>query len=203
MYNNIEEVIVMQTDGSISNAEKWDAVINRNKSYDGIFYYAVKTTGIFCRPSCKARAPLKKNTLFFNNADDAIEEGFRPCKLCRPDINEDTYEPNRDLVQKIREKLNQNYNKPLDLRLVSMEFSVSVSHLTRLFKEYTGVTPKEYITQIRLNKAMLLLSESNENILEVAYAIGFKSLSSFYKCFKDNTGCTPKEYRKSSLAPLK
>lgn len=193
----------MQTDGAISKDEKWNAVITCNKSYDGIFYYAVKTTGIFCRPSCKARAPLKENTLFFNNAGDAIKEGFRPCKLCRPDINEDTYEPNRALVQKVKEKLNQNYNKPFDLRFVSIEFGVSISHLTRLFKEYTGLTPNEYIIQIRINKAMLLLSTSNENILEIAYGVGFKSLSNFYKCFKDNTNCTPKEYRKRNSAPLR
>ncbi|WP_346891693.1 bifunctional transcriptional activator/DNA repair enzyme AdaA [Clostridium sp. UBA3887] len=189
-------MVVIQGNIVISEDEKWNAVISCNKYYDGLFYYAVKTTGICCRPSCKAKTPLKENILFFNSVDDAIKAGFRPCKLCRPDIKEHNFEPNRELIEKVKEKLIQNYNKPINFRFISKEFGVSISHLTRLFKEYTGLTPNEYVSQIRINKAMQLLSKSNDTILEIAYDVGFKSLSNFYKCFKQHAGIAPKEYRK-------
>ena len=147
---------------------------------------------------------ISENILFFNSVDDAIKEGFRPCKLCRPDIKEHNFEPNRELIEKIKEKLIQNYNKPIKFRFISKEFGVSISHLTRLFKEYTGLTPNEYVSQIRINKAMQLLSKSNDTILEIAYDVGFKSLSNFYKCFKQNAGIAPKEYRKrNSIIEIK
>lgn len=186
----------MHNNDLISKEEKWKAVLSCNKNYDGLFYYGVKTTGIFCRPSCKAKAPLKKNIVFFNNIDDALKEGFRPCKLCRPDIREQSYEPNKDLMQNIMEKLNQNYAEPLNLKAVSQEFGISTSHLTRLFKEYSGVSPVQYITKLRIEKAAELLDEGKINILEAAYMSGFKSLSNFYKCFKEKYGHTPKEHRK-------
>lgn len=186
----------MRKENGLIEEEWWNAVISCDKNYDGLFYYAVKTTGIFCRPSCRAKAPLKKNTLFFNNVNDAVKEGFRPCKLCRPDMRECNYEPNKELVEKVKEWLNISYNKSLNLKETTKNFGISLSHLTRLFKEYYGMTPNEYIVQIRINKSIQLLSESNLDILEIAYEVGFKSLSSFYKYFKEQVGCRPKEYRK-------
>lgn len=185
----------MQKDGILSKDEKWNAVISCNKNYDGLFYYAVKTTGIFCKPSCRAKVPLKENTIFFDNAEDAVKEGFRACKLCRPDIIERSYEPNKELIQNIKEMLNDSYNESHSLKAISQEFGISTSHLTRLFKEYSGVTFKEYMIHLRINKFMLIINEGKFDILEAAYEVGFRSMSSFYKQFKDQVGCTPKEYR--------
>ncbi len=70
----------METDRNILTDEKWSAIIHNDASYDGAFYYAVKTTGIFCRPSCKSRVPNKENVLVFDTADAALEKHFRPCK---------------------------------------------------------------------------------------------------------------------------
>ncbi len=69
----------------ISDTEKWQAVVNCDKGYDGLFFYGVTTTGIFCRPACRAKTPRRENVVFFGNAEQAIEAGFRPCKKCRPD----------------------------------------------------------------------------------------------------------------------
>jgi AraC family transcriptional regulator of adaptative response / methylphosphotriester-DNA alkyltransferase methyltransferase len=66
----------------------WDATVSCDKEYDGAFFYAVKTTGIFCRPSCKSRVPNKDNVSFFLNASEAQKAGYRPCKRCRPDFND-------------------------------------------------------------------------------------------------------------------
>lgn len=186
----------MERNNGMSDDDKWNAVIKCDKRYDGLFYYGVKTTGIFCRPSCKAKAPLKKNTFFFDSIDDSLKAGFRPCKMCRPDINESIYEPNKELIKKAKEILNHSYNKGLDLKASAQELGFSYSHLTRLFKQSYGMTPNEYITKIRINKSKQLLIETNIDILGIAHEVGFKSLSTFYKCFKENVGCTPKEYRK-------
>ena len=182
--------------GRITTAEKWNAVIDCNKQYDGLFYYAVKSTGIFCRPSCKAKTPLKKNILFFNSVDEAINAGFRPCKICRPDINEHIYEPNKTLIEKAKDMLTLNYNSEFNLKYISQEIGISESYFRRLFKQYYSLTPNEYIFKIRINRSMDLLLQTNLDILEIAYEVGFKSLSNFYKYFKEQVGYTPKEYRK-------
>jgi len=180
----------------ITTIEKWNAVIDCNKQYDGLFYYAVKSTGIFCRPSCKAKTPLKKNILFFNSVDEAINAGFRPCKICRPDINEHIYEPNTILIEKAKDILTLNYNSEFNLKFISQEIGISESYFRRLFKQYYSLTPNEYIFKIRINRSMDLLSKTDLDILEIAYEVGFKSLSNFYKYFKEQVGYTPKEYRK-------
>lgn len=180
----------------MSEEEKWKAVINCNKLYDGMFYYAVKTTGIFCRPSCRAKSPLRENILFFNNARDAVKEGFRPCKLCRPDIIDNDYEPNRELIENVKRKLDKSFSEPINIESISYEFGVSPSHLTRLFKRFYGISPIGYIMKLRVAKAIELLQQSDKSILDIAYSTGYKSLSNFYKCFKEHTGYTPNEYRR-------
>ena len=186
----------MKKNNEMSKEDKWNAVISCDKRYDGLFYYAVKTTGIFCRPSCKAKAPLKKNILFFNSVDAALKAGFRPCKMCRPDVNEPIYEPNKELIKNTKKILEHSYNKCIDLKVIAKKLGYSDSHLTRLFKEYCSMTPNEYITKIRINKSEQLLKETSMDILVIAHEVGFKSLSTFYRCFKENVGSTPKEYRK-------
>lgn len=176
------------------NDEKWKAVINCDKSYDGLFYYAVKTTKIFCRPSCKAKTPLKKNTLFFNNANEAIKNGFRPCKICRPDVNS-KYDPNKILMEEARKLIDSNYSKDFYIDNIAQKLGLSIRHLIRLFKKQYGITPNEYRKRLKVNKAQFLLKNTNKSILDIAYEVGFKSISNFYKSFKENVGTTPKEYR--------
>lgn len=189
----------MKKNNEMSKEDKWNAVISCDKRYDGLFYYAVKTTGIFCRPSCKAKAPLKKNILFFNSIDAALKSGFRPCKMCRPDINETIYEPNRELIKNTKKILGHSYNKCIDFKVIAKKLGFSDSHLTRIFKQYCSMTPNEYITKIRINKSEQLLKETSMDILEIAHEVGFESLSTFYRCFKKNVGSTPKEYRKINV----
>lgn len=179
----------------ISDHEKWQAVECCDNGYDGLFIYGVKTTGIFCRPSCRAKTPVRENVVFFDNWLYAIEAGFRPCKKCRPD--KDFFDPDLDLVKKAKDVFHANYDKPIGLANISKHLGVSANHLLRLFKRHSGVTPKEYITKIRVAKAVDLLGQTDINIIDIAYMTGFKSLSNFYKSFKAQTGCAPSEYRKN------
>ncbi|MDF2547666.1 MAG: AraC family transcriptional regulator [Anaerosolibacter sp.] len=179
----------------MQNEEKWNAVMNNNEHYDGLFFYAVKTTKIFCRPSCKAKVPLRKNTLFFSSADEALKEGFRPCKMCRPDINNPVFDPNKELTKKVKQELDNSYNKDFSVDDIAQKLGLSERHLMRLFKAYYGVTPKEYIRGKRISKSKILLKDTSKDIIDIAYEVGFKSISIFYKCFKKQTGITPKQYR--------
>lgn len=178
----------------ISDTEKWQAVVSCDSRYDGIFFYGVKTTGIFCRPSCKSKTPVRDNVTFFDNVESATKTGFRPCKRCQPD--KVAFEHNLELVKKAKDIFDVDYNKTIDLSHISKQLGVSTSHLIRLFKQYRGLTPTQYIVKIRIDKATELLNQKDISILDIAYMIGFKSLSNFYKCFKQQTGHTPNKYRK-------
>lgn len=185
----------MKNYSSLSDSDKWKVVVSCDDSYDGLFFYGVKTTGIFCRPSCRAKTPVRENVVFFNNSKDAIDEGFRPCKKCRPDM--EVFEPDLELVRKAKDIFDSNYDNTIDIRDTARQLGVSENHLTRLFRKQFGLTPIHYITGLRISKAVELLGRPDASILEVADITGFKSISNFYRCFKARTGITPKEYRKN------
>lgn len=180
---------------TISDIEKWEAVISCDRKYDGLFYYGVKTTGIFCRPSCKSKTPIRENVIFFDNAAEALDEGFRPCKRCCPDKVD--FQPDSELVEKAKNIFHTYFNKQVELSDISKQLGVSVNHLSKLFKQHTKLTPTQYIIKLRVEKAKELLKKSDKNIVEISFETGFKSLSNFYKCFKEETEFTPSEYRKS------
>ncbi len=177
---------------------RWAAMAACDKTYDGRFVGAVKTTGICCRPSCTARKPLRKNVLFFDTLADALKAGFRPCKRCRPDLL--VYEPERELVERAKEAYDLNFDDPERLGDVIKGLSVSPNHLMRLFKQYEGVTRSQYLGRLRITKARELLDAGAADILQVALDCGFESVSNFYKSFKEQTGTTPARYRRKGGA---
>lgn len=146
----------------ISDSEKWKAVISCDRSYDGMFFYGVKTTGIFCRPSCKSKTPVHENVFFFNKVSSAIEAGFRPCKRCCPD--KIVFEPNLELLKKTKAMLEADYNKQLNLRQISKELGVSTNHLIKIFKQHNRLTPSQYIVKVRIDKASELLNQTDIKI---------------------------------------
>lgn len=190
----------MKSSVSIPDHTKWQAVVTCDKSYDGLFLYGVITTGIFCRPSCRAKTPIRKNVVFFTSAEAARIAGFRPCKKCRPDMA--SFEPDQDVIEKAILLFNQNYNHPIDMAAVAKQIGISLSHFNRLFKKITRLTPTQYIAKQRVAEAIRLLDQTELNVLEIAYSTGFRSLSSFYQCFKAYCGHTPNEQRRRSRQPL-
>jgi AraC family transcriptional regulator of adaptative response / methylphosphotriester-DNA alkyltransferase methyltransferase len=103
--------------------------------------------------------------------------------------------PDLELVKEATEFFNNNFSKEINLKHFSKRLGVSPNHLARLFKGQNDKTPTQYITKLRVNKAVELLGQQDLNILEIAHMVGFISLSNFYKCFKEQIGLTPKEYR--------
>lgn len=187
----------MNSSTKLSKEEMWNAVINCDKNYDSRFLYAVKTTGIVCIPSCKAKTPLKKNVLFFDNINEATSEGFRPCKLCQAKYSNDL--TNKVLTCEVKDIIEKSYYKKLDIDNISKELKISKSQLIRLFKKQFSCTPNKYLQKIRICKAKYLLINTNLDMLTIAFEVGFKSISNFYKIFSENFQCSPMEFRNQYL----
>lgn len=179
---------------ALTEDEKWKAVVHCDNSYDGMFLYGVKTTGIFCRPSCKSREPHRKNVEFFDQIEEAYVYGLRPCKRCRPDLIE--FRPMLDLIEKAKGIIDTLFADRYKLAAEIKELGISQNHFIHLFRQQFHTTPVEYINKLRIEKATQLLWNTEMNILNIALLCGFGSLSTFYEFFKKQVGLTPKEYRK-------
>ncbi|MBE1556887.1 bifunctional transcriptional activator/DNA repair enzyme AdaA [Sporosarcina limicola] len=185
----------MKDQNNLSKDTMWKATISCDPAYDGIFFYAVKTTGIYCRPSCKSRVPNEENASFFSYAEEAKRAGYRPCKRCRPDLNCINYDPFDFILEDTMLLIKNNYDQNMSLHDIASSVGVSRFHLNRIFKERTGCTPRIYLEKIRVRKAKELLLITNFNSTEIGYKIGYQSISSFYNAFKKNTGFSPTQFR--------
>jgi AraC family transcriptional regulator, regulatory protein of adaptative response / methylphosphotriester-DNA alkyltransferase methyltransferase len=175
--------------------EKWQAIIDNDASYNNQFFYAVKTTGIFCKPSCKSRIPKKENVRIFLNAEQALRANFRPCKRCKP-TNERL--PDSEWVSLITEYIDKNFIEKLTLEKLANITHGSPYHLHRTFKKIKGITPVEYIQQVRLNAAKEYLIHTNKAIADLAICVGMPNASYFITLFKKKTGQTPAQFRQMS-----
>ncbi|WP_373232223.1 bifunctional transcriptional activator/DNA repair enzyme AdaA [Cohnella sp.] len=179
--------------------DKWQAIINNDTSYDGQFYYAVKTTGIFCRPSCKSRQPNKENIGLFYTAEQALSAKFRPCKRCKP-----TGErlPDDEWITLVTEYIDRNYMDNITLDILADISHGSPYHLHRTFKKVRGITPVEYIQQQRIEQAKEQLITTGKAIAEVGSSVGLSNSPYFITLFKKKTGYTPASYRQKQIQKL-
>ncbi|MFC5472272.1 bifunctional transcriptional activator/DNA repair enzyme AdaA [Cohnella suwonensis] len=173
--------------------EQWRAIVLCDAEYDGKFYYAVKTTGIYCRPSCRSRVPARNNVKVFANSEQAVAERFRPCKRCKPEGGK---LPAEEWIARIAADIDEHYSESLSLSQLADRFHASPYHLQRTFKKIKGVSPTEYMAAIRMAKAKELLAESSLSISEVGLAVGIGNASHFSTQFASHAGMTPSQYRK-------
>ncbi|MFV0617429.1 bifunctional transcriptional activator/DNA repair enzyme AdaA [Megasphaera sp. WILCCON 0056] len=177
---------------TMTEDEMWKALVSCDKSYDGQFFYGVKSTGIFCRPSCASRTPLRKNVVYFHTAEEALKAGFHPCKRCRPDLL--VFTPALDIAREAKEIMDRAYNDSSLLAQKMTRLGITRNHLDKIFKNQYQESLKEYLNRLRIQKAKGLLSEGVP-ISDTAWAIGMNSLSGFYSFFKKETGLTPADYQ--------
>jgi AraC family transcriptional regulator of adaptative response / methylphosphotriester-DNA alkyltransferase methyltransferase len=174
--------------------QKWEAVLRNDEHCDGLFFYGVTSTKIFCRPSCKSRLPLKRNVVYFDNVRQAEQAGHRPCKRCRPELLK--YQPVREMADKIKLLLDNYFPRQKVLSRGMKQIGVSYRRAIHIFKEYYGVTPKKYYDHLRIAEVKKKLIQTNDKIIDIAYSAGFQSLAAFYAFFYKNVNSSPSKYRK-------
>jgi AraC family transcriptional regulator, regulatory protein of adaptative response / methylated-DNA-[protein]-cysteine methyltransferase len=171
---------------------RWDAVRRRDRAADGAFYYSVRTTGVYCRPSCAARLPKRENVAFHLTCAEAEAAGFRPCKRCRP--NELGLDARRAAaVAKACALIDAAEDMP-KLEALADAVGLSPFHFHRVFKSVTGLTPKAYAGGRRAQRVRAELTRS-ETVTEAIYGAGFNSNGRFYAESDHLLGMTPTEFR--------
>jgi AraC family transcriptional regulator of adaptative response/methylated-DNA-[protein]-cysteine methyltransferase len=176
-----------------TNPAFFEALTQRDRIADGVFIYAVKTTGIYCRPSCAARNPLAKNTAFYPTPEAAEKAGFRPCKKCHPG-SPTRPDANAALIAAACRRI-QTAETPLSLATLAAEAGISPFHFHRLFKSITGVTPKTFAAAARATRMKSALSNA-PNVTQALYQAGYDSSARFYAAAEDHLGMAPATYRK-------
>jgi AraC family transcriptional regulator of adaptative response / methylphosphotriester-DNA alkyltransferase methyltransferase len=136
--------------------EEWQAVATNDASYDNLFRYAVKTTKIFCKPSCPSRLPKRENITIFYDLEEPEQKGYRPCKRCQPTGKLVT---NLEWVEEIKTIIEENYKLNLTLEELSFLSRGSESYLRHVFKEETGQTPQQYLEKVRMEICPILLKD--------------------------------------------
>lgn len=183
----------MVREGETRRDWRWQAVREKNKSFDGLFYFGVQTTGIFCRPSCSSRTPKRANVSFFVSTADAQAAGYRACLRCKP--LETTFRgKNADLIERALKLLRDGDREIASIDDLCTELGVSSGHLQKTFKTTLGLSPKEVMDMMRIENF-----KENVRVADVTtslYESGFGSSRSLYEKAGERLGMTPATYKK-------
>lgn len=175
------------------------ARLARDPAYDGLFFIAVKTTGIYCRPVCRVRQPLTRNISFFPSAAAAEGAGYRPCLKCRPESAPfcPAWNGTRTTVERALKLIDAG---ALDgegtVADLAERCGIGPRHLTRLFQQHLGASPIAVAQTRRVQRAMQMIAHSNLSMTEIAHAAGFASLRRFNEVIAARYGRTPSDLRK-------
>ncbi len=183
---------VIDTPAYSSDAERWDAVQRRDRQADGLFWYSVSSTGVYCRPSCGARPALRRNVAFHASCVEAEQAGFRACLRCKPDQPPLAERHALAVAQACR--LIDAAEEGPDLDNLAQACGMSRFHFHRVFKAHTGITPKAYAAAGRARRLRQGLAQS-PSVTDAIYAAGFNSSGRFYAASDAVLGMTPKAFR--------
>jgi AraC family transcriptional regulator of adaptative response/methylated-DNA-[protein]-cysteine methyltransferase len=180
------------SDQPVGDDRAWRAVVQRDKRLDGAFVYAVRSTGVYCKPSCSSRQPLRTNVRFFATPDEAEAAGFRSCLRCRP---REASHASDVSVERARDFLDQHADRAVSLHELARHVKLSPSHLQRSFKRATGLSPKQYQDARRVKEFKSRL-RAGDTVSRATYEAGFGSSSRVYERADRELGMTPAAFRR-------
>ncbi len=175
----------------------YEALLKREESFEGVFVVAVKTTGIFCRPTCRARKPKKENVEFFPTTREALSRGYRPCRVCTP------MDPRGEMPVWLRGLMAEIEKEPT-MRIgdsAIRERGLDPNRVRRWFKSNHNMTFQAYLRSLRLGKAFGHLAVGDK-VIDAAFANGYESLSGFSSAVKKLTGANPKAFRQKEVIQI-
>lgn len=170
----------------------WRAVLARDARHDADFVFAVLSTGIYCRPSCPARRPGRRQVLFFSEPHAAERQGFHPCRRCRP---RETAGPGAALIERAARFLSSRSGEPIRLHDLARALGASPSHLQRTFRRTLGISPRHFVEALRMGRFRALV-RSGASVTQSLYESGFGSSSRLYERSNTRLGMTPATYRR-------
>ncbi len=180
----------------LTDAQMYARFAAGDAACDGRFFTGVRTTGIYCLPSCKARKAKRMNVRFFPTAEAARAAGFRPCRKCHPDDFARGADPARDTIRGLVAEIRAEPAGFPNVRSVVRRSGFGATRLFELFRQHCRATPAEVLRGARLAAARSRLSGRRTGLVEVAAAAGFGSLSAFHTQFRRGQGVTPAAYRR-------
>ncbi|MFN3436089.1 MAG: bifunctional DNA-binding transcriptional regulator/O6-methylguanine-DNA methyltransferase Ada [Acidovorax sp.] len=180
---------------------RWAAVAARSAAADGSFWYSVQTTGVYCRPSCAARAPRPENVRFHASCAEAEAAGFRPCQRCKPQQPTALSHHTALVTEACRIIEGAAADGVPTLDALAAQVGLSASHLHRVFKQATGLTPKAYAAAQRAHRLRSALGNApTASVTDAIYSAGYQSSSRFYEQSTQVLGMTPSRYRAGGAA---
>ena len=194
---NLESDINMTPAPRNTENKWWDAVLARDSNRDGEFFFAVSTTGVYCRPSCPAKRPRRENVTFFRNPAEAENAGFRACLRCKP--KSAAGNPQTATVKEMCRYIEHHLDEPVTLEKLAAAFGQSPFHLQRTFKKALGITPRAYADSCRMGLLKRNL-QSGRSVTHALYDAGYSSSSRLYERTASQLGMTPDKYRRGAIA---
>jgi AraC family transcriptional regulator of adaptative response/methylated-DNA-[protein]-cysteine methyltransferase len=182
---------------SVPETKWWNAVLARDASLDGDFFFGVSSTGVYCRPSCPAKRPRRENVTFFRRPEDAEKAGYRACLRCRP--KSAIRNPQTDAVKRICRYIEQHLDEAVTLERLGAAFNLSPFYLQRTFKKALGITPRAYADSCRMRLLKRNL-QAGQSVTHALYDAGYSSSSRLYERTASQLGMTPDKYRRGAVA---
>lgn len=163
------------------------ARLRRDPAYDGVFFTAVKTTGVYCRPVCPVKQPLTRNVAYYPSAAAAERDGYRPCLRCRPETAPfcPAWNGTRTTVSRALKLIEQGALDHDSVEALAERMGIGARHLSRLFRRHVGASPLQTARTMRLQRAKRLLNDTDLPITEIAFRAGFGSVRRFNAAFRD------------------
>jgi AraC family transcriptional regulator of adaptative response/methylated-DNA-[protein]-cysteine methyltransferase len=198
MMQSSETMATTRTNEGIGAETAWAAVVGRDRRYDGRFVYAVRTTGVFCRPTCPSRRPHRQNVSFFEGPTEARAAGFRPCLRCSPEAS---LLPSAEAVERARAHIEAHLDERLTLDDLAPIAGLSATHLQRVFKATLGLSPRDYLRARRADRFKDEVRRGR-TVTDALYEAGYGSGSRLYEDADARLGMTPGSVKRGGAGQL-